>query len=222
MIETYKEIANRLQYARKQCGYTLEEIGEKIGINKGTISRWESGETKNIKLPILEKLASIYNVNVSWLSGNDAPMYAKPTNANNYNNIFFIPVLGNISAGTPLLATENITGYLPIDPNFLHAKTTDGLFFLKVQGDSMNKTFKNGSYILVRQQNTIEDNEIVVAIVNGDNEATVKRFKHTDNAQFIQLVPESNNDKYQTRIIDLKHDNFIILGKVIGNMSMDI
>lgn len=129
---------------------------------------------------------------------------------------------GKISAGDPLLAVENVTGYLPIDPLFVHARGTDGLFFLKVQGDSMNKTIKDGSFILIRQQNTIEDGQIVVAIVNGDNEATVKRFKRNDNDQFALLVPESTNEKHQPRIIDLKNDNFIVLGRVIGNFTMDL
>ena len=86
----YKIIGDRIHYARKQCGLTLEEMEKRIGVHKGTLSRWETGKTKNIKLPMLEKLASIFHVNATWLAGGDVPMYAQ---IQNKNNVYYIPIL---------------------------------------------------------------------------------------------------------------------------------
>lgn len=134
------------------------------------------------------------------------------------NKLLPIPILGRVPAGEPLLAEEHIEGYLPIDPSMYGITNSDDFFFLRVAGESMNKLVKNGSYVLVKKQDSAEDGDVVVAIVNGDDEATLKRFKELDNG-FIALKPESTFDEFIDRIINLKDTNFKILGKVIGDFK---
>ena len=119
-----------------------------------------------------------------------------------------IPVLGTVAAGQPILAQENIENYFPIPAELLPNQQT---FMLRVKGDSMiNAGIFNGDQIIVAQQETAENGEIVVALL--DDSATVKRlFK--ENGHF-RLQPE--NDAMEPILTD----SVQILGKVIGLMRM--
>lgn len=115
-----------------------------------------------------------------------------------------IPIVGQVTAGQPILAVENIDGYFPVPPEYLHNKNT---FMLKVKGESMiNVGIFDGDLILVEEQQTAYNNDIVVALV--DDSATVKRF-FKENGHF-RLQPE--NDYMDPIIVD----NVSILGKVVG------
>ncbi len=115
-----------------------------------------------------------------------------------------VPIVGTVTAGQPILAVENIEGYFPVPPEYLHNKET---FMLKVQGESMiNAGIYDGDLVLVAQQPTASNSDIVVALV--EDSATVKRFYK--EADHIRLQPE--NDFMDPIIV---HDASI-LGKVIG------
>lgn len=121
-----------------------------------------------------------------------------------------VPVLGQVAAGEPILAVDNITGYFPIPSEFMPNEET---FILTVKGDSMiNIGIYNGDQIVVEKCNTSENGEIIVALL--DDSATVKRF-YKENGH-IRLQPE--NDFMDPIIVD----DCMILGKVIGLMRWDI
>lgn len=130
-------------------------------------------------------------------------------------NIIFIPIVGKIAAGQPILAQENIEGYLPVDPNVYGLSTSNDLFYLLVSGQSMNMKVKNGDYALIHKQDYAENGDIVVAIVNSDEEATLKRYKRL-NEQFVLLEPMSTDDSIEPITVDLKNTPFHIIGKAIG------
>lgn len=136
------------------------------------------------------------------------------TKFKNNNKIFNIPILGKITAGQPILAEENIEGYLPVEPNIYGMTTSDDLFYLRVSGQSMNLKVKNGDYALIRKQDYAEDGDIIVAIVNGNDEATLKRYKKI-NDEIVMLEPMSTYPM-EPLIINLKETNFKIIGKAIG------
>jgi len=116
-----------------------------------------------------------------------------------------VPVVGKITAGQPILAVENIEETFPIPVEYLQ---NSKVFMLKVKGDSMvGAGIMDGDYILVRQQNTAENGDIVVALI-GD-EATVKRFYREKG--HIRLQPE--NPSYEPIIVK---EDMTVLGKVIG------
>ena len=121
-----------------------------------------------------------------------------------------VPVLGQVAAGEPILAVDNITGYFPIPSEFMPNEET---FILTVKGDSMiNIGIYNGDQIVVEKCNTAENGEIIVALL--DDSVTVKRF-YKENGH-IRLQPE--NDFMDPIIVD----DCMILGKVIGLMRWDI
>lgn len=139
---------------------------------------------------------------------------SKDLNIENSSKIFSIPILGKITAGQPILVEENIEGYLPVDPNIYGVTTSDDLFYLRVSGESMNLKVKNGDYALIRKQDYAEDGDIIVAIVNGNDEATLKRYKKI-NDEIVMLEPMSTYPM-EPIIINLKETNFKIIGKAIG------
>ena len=121
-----------------------------------------------------------------------------------------IPLLGQVAAGQPLLAVENITEYFPIPSEYMRGGE---VFMLKVKGDSMiNMGIYEGDQIIVRKQNTASNGEVIVALV--DDSATVKRF-YKENGH-IRLQPE--NDFMDPIIVD----DCEILGKVIGLIRLGI
>lgn len=116
-----------------------------------------------------------------------------------------IPVLGRITAGQPILAVENIEDTFPVPVQYLENAT---VFMLKVRGDSMvNAGILDGDFIMVKQQSTAINGDIVVALI-GD-EATVKTF-YKDRT-VIRLQPE--NPAYEPILCP---EGVTILGKVIG------
>ena len=121
-----------------------------------------------------------------------------------------IPLLGQVAAGQPLLAVENITVNFPIPSEYMPGGE---VFMLKVKGDSMiNMGIYEGDQIIVRKQNTASNGEVIVALV--DDSATVKRF-YKENGH-IRLQPE--NDFMDPIIVD----DCEILGKVIGLIRLGI
>ena len=120
------------------------------------------------------------------------------------NNIKTIPLVGVVTAGTPILAQENIEGMYPLPPEF---DTNSDFFALAVKGTSMiNAGIYDGDKVIVKKQNTAENGDIVVALI--DDSATVKRFYKKENK--IILHPE--NDELSDIIVD----NVYILGIVKG------
>jgi len=122
-------------------------------------------------------------------------------------DIVDVPIVGRVAAGTPILAEQNIEDTFPVPARFMGSGTN---FMLTVRGDSMIEAgIFDGDYILVEQQNTARNGEIVVAMIDGfESEATVKTFYR--EADHVRLQPENSS---MTPIIvkDVK-----ILGKVKG------
>jgi repressor LexA len=121
------------------------------------------------------------------------------------SNLVFVPVVGNIAAGKPILAEENIDDYFPLTADFVRGNRE--VFMLNVRGDSMvNAGIMDRDYIIVKKQDTAINGEIIVALL--EDEATVKRFFKDDNS--IKLIPENNHME------PIVADDVKILGKVIG------
>ena len=116
-----------------------------------------------------------------------------------------VPIVGTVAAGQPVLAVENIEGYFPIPAEFMPNEQS---FMLKVKGESMvNAGIFDGDQVLVKQQSTASDGDIVVALV--DEGATVKTFYKEKG--YYRLQPE--NDSMDPIII---RGDLQILGKVFG------
>ncbi|HIU26321.1 MAG TPA: transcriptional repressor LexA [Candidatus Copromorpha excrementigallinarum] len=124
-----------------------------------------------------------------------------------HTDVVEIPLVGRIAAGSPVLAEQNIEDSFPVPSRFVSPGTN---FMLTVKGESMIEAgIMDGDYILVNQQQTARNGDIVVAMVDGfENEATVKTFYKEDG--YIRLQPE-NSSMSPIIVKDVK-----ILGKVKG------
>ena len=125
-------------------------------------------------------------------------------------NKFIIPVLGKVVAGYPIEAVENIIDYEEISETMAR----QGEFFaLRIQGDSMQPKFSEGDVVIVRKQETVDNGDIAIIMVNGD-EATIKKIQRFDGG--INLIPTNpayNIITYTNKeIIDLPVK---CLGKVV-------
>ena len=200
MINTDKALTTRqrqiLEYIREcvhKFGYppSVREICKEVGLSStstvhGYLNRLEHlgyirrDPTKNRTIELLDE--------GSWRSKKIVPM----------------PLIGQVRAGAPILAEECIEDVYPFAADFVG---NDDCFMLTVKGDSMkNAGISEGDLLVVRQQDTAENGEIVVALL--DDEATVKRYYREENA--IRLQPE--NEDYDPIYTKSCH----ILGKVIG------
>ncbi|WAA10852.1 transcriptional repressor LexA [Fervidibacillus albus] len=192
-----QEILNFIKKEVKEKGYppSVREIGEAVGLSSsstvhGHLARLESkglirrDPTKPRAIEILDDFHE---------EQHDVPVRK-------------VPVVGKVTAGLPITAIENIEDYFPLPERM--APSGDQVFMLEIMGESMiDAGIFDGDYVVVRQQNTAENGDIVVAMTE-ENEATVKRFfkeKH-----YIRLQPE--NPTMDPIIVQ----NVTILGKVIG------
>ena len=121
-----------------------------------------------------------------------------------------IPKVGSISCGLPLLAEENIEEYYSLPRAWVGS---GNVFVLQAEGRSMiNAGIDNGDYVIVRQQETAEIGQVIVALVDG-NTATLKRYYPRIEDRIVELRPE--NDEFETQIVDLKERSFAIQGIAI-------
>lgn len=211
---------------RREHGYSMDQFAKQSGLSKAYISILERNVNPVNGKPVIPSLETIkavsqaigidFNDVIAMLDGNqpvslkdektaslgDLPG-ATPMNPQNV-----APLLGTVRAGLPMYAEENIEGYIPI-------RQTDGAqyFWLHVRGDSMNAAgMDDGDQILVRVQPEVENGEIAVVMVNGD-EATVKSFRQ--EGDLVILTPRSMNPVHQPQIYDLKKIPVRVAGKVV-------
>ena len=181
---------------------TLQEVARYLRVDEKTVYRMVKSKqlpafkVRNqwrFKKKSIDKWIETNNVNVSDES----------------NNKIEVPIVGKVSAGLSILAEENIEGLLTVDS--LLVKNPDKVFALRVKGISMiNAGILDGDFVLVRQQPTAEQGEMVVVLI--EDQATVKKFyKDKDK---IRLQPE--NDTMKPIIVDPRDNNIRIIGKVEG------
>jgi repressor LexA len=121
-------------------------------------------------------------------------------------SVVHVPIIGKVTAGPPITAVENIDEHFPLPANLV--PENDSVFMLKIAGDSMIEAgILDGDLVVVRQQTSANNGEIVVAMTE-ENEATVKRFYK--EAEHFRLQPENSS----LQPIILQHVS--IIGKVIG------
>lgn len=181
----------------REKGYppSVREIGEAVGL--------ASSSTVHGHLDRLEKKGLIRRdptkpraIEILNQDQNDVPFPV---------HIAKVPVVGRVTAGVPITATENIEEYFPLPSHFVG---DNQMFMLSVVGESMIEAgIHNGDYVIVRQQQTANNGDIVVAMTEED-EATVKTFyKERDH---IRLQPENSTME------PLRLKKVTILGRVVG------
>jgi repressor LexA len=183
----------------QERGYppSVREIGEAVGLN--------SPSTVHNHLATLQKLGFIRRdptkpraIEVRFDTNSEVAMERRPSR--------HVPLIGDVAAGTGLLAQQNVEDLIPLPTDF----TGEGeLFMLRVRGESMiDAGILDGDFIVARQQKVADNGDIVVAGIPGD-EATVKTFKK--NGATITLIPA--NETMEPMVFDADEVN--VYGKVV-------
>ncbi|HBK54503.1 transcriptional repressor LexA [Syntrophomonas wolfei] len=188
-----KQILDFIKQSYKEKGYppSVREIGQAVGLKSSSTvhSHLVRLEEKGLLRRDPAKPRAIIPLDDEPLPQSEA---------------LSVPVIGNVAAGSPILAEQNIDNYLSIPVDFLGSGNH---FILKVKGDSMIEAgILDGDYLIVREQGDASNGEIVVALL--DNEATVKRFYRRDD--YVELRPEN------TSMDTITVNDVQIAGKVAG------
>lgn len=203
------DIGSQIKALRKAHSYTQASLANVLGVKPTTVASWEQGRNKPL-MDKVQKMSMIFNVPIAKIVGEEPQ-----GNLNDIPNIVYplsdgleqvtIPIIGTIACGDPITAEENIEGYTK--ETFEKPVPSGTLFALRCKGHSMEPTIHDGSLVTIREQPTVEDGEIAAVLVDGDNEATLKRIKH--QGKLIMLMPD--NKEYDPIILD--EDN---PGRIIG------
>lgn len=195
-----REILDFIAAHQRERGYppSVREIGEAVGLT--------SSSTVHTHLTTLQRQGYLRRdptkpraIEVRYDAMSGAAIERRPTR--------HVPLLGDVAAGTDVLAQENVDELLPLPEDF----TGEGpLFMLRVRGSSMIEAgILDGDYVVVHQQPEASNGDVVVAGIN-DGEATVKTFSKRDGA--VVLTPA--NTAYEPMVFD-QPDEVTIFGKVV-------
>lgn len=211
---------------RTENDLSLRAFANKCGLSYTYISMLEKNKDYRTGKPIAPTLESVkYIANAMGLSIDellkiidDEQEFKMNEEAPKYNKakFYMTPVYGRISAGQPNWAEECIEGRLPIDPNLMNIVDPEECYFLRVNGESMNKLISNGAYALIRKTDWVENGEVAVVLVNGFD-ATLKKF--SKQGDLVVLEPMSTDSSFQVQIYD-KNTPIKIIGKYIGKFEM--
>jgi len=152
---------------------TQQEIADVIGLNKSNVSR-------NLKAM---KERGLIDLDGGWGGIKTSKIQKRKIELN------YVPVVGTIACGTPMLSEQNIERYIPISKELIG----NGNFFaLYASGNSMiNANIEDGDFVIVRQQNHANEGEIIVALI--DDETTLKRYYLDRKKHKVRLHPENDD-----------------------------
>lgn len=168
-------MAANIQYYMGLYGETRKELSDLFQVPYTTICDWINAKTYP-RIDKIELMARHWNIDKSALV---EPPKIKA-------NKFLVPVLGSVIAGYPLEAVENILDYEEISEDM--ARQGD-FFALRVKGDSMEPRIKENDIVIVRKQEDVDNGDIAIMLVNGD-EATIKKIQKFNGG--INLIPSNS------------------------------
>jgi len=210
--EVFDFIKNYVE--KKKYAPSLDEIKTKFKL--ASVSTAHYYVSKLNKLGLLEKrLNQPRSIGVTVGDESSVDFY----NQNNEVNSIAVPILGSANCGdATILAEENVEGYLKVSRNYLNKK--DGVFALRVEGDSMNKasidgkSLEEGNFVLIDSEyKNPKNGDYVLSVIDGC--ANLKKFEKNAKTGEIRLLSESENPKHKPIYVS-SEDDFMINGRIIA------
>ena len=191
-----------LKILREKAGLSQAKFAKEIGIAQSTVGGWESG-AREPNFDMILKLANFFNVSTDYLIGNsDIPRQPKKG--------IKIPVLGDVAAGIPIEAIEDIIDYEEIDEE----TAKKGEFFgLRIKGDSMSPRMLEGDIVIVQKTSIVHTGDIAVVLVNGDS-AMVKKYVRHNNGISLLSFNQAYAPKFYTAE-EIESLPVTVIGKVV-------
>ena len=189
-----------LKNRKKELGMSFDDLAEKSGIPKTTLTNIFGGHTVSPRIDTMQAINRALGLYTSAQTKKDLVIEDEVE----LNDIYPLKIIGEVAAGIPLEEQENIEGVI-----YISYRPPEEYFSVRVHGDSMKGIgLLDRDVLIVHKQPTVESGEICVAMVNGKQ--TVKRFKQYGTNFF--LMPE--NPEYEPIPLN-PGDDVIILGKVV-------
>ena len=180
-------LGDYIKHLRKASGLTQEELGEKVGVKKAAVQKWESGQTTNLKRATINELAKIFDVSPASFFPESSTLHTLPT-----TQVRMIPLFETVSAGFGAYADSQIIDYTPI---YIKSDTeAEETLCIRVEGDSMYPKIEDGDIIQVHKQDSVDSGSIAVVLIDGE-EGLVKKVVYGDD--WIEL--HSLNPEYKTK-----------------------
>lgn len=187
-----------LRNLRKQEKLTQDELANKLKISKSAISMYENGN-RTPDFETLETIADFFNVNLSYLIGEEQKYSLKHPNLT-FDTVTF-PVIGSIAAGYDEIAVENWSGEtVEVPITYLKGRKKEEYFVLSVKGDSMYPLYMEGDKVLILRQSTLNHSGEIGAVLYESENATLKKVEYVDGEAWIRLVPV--NPEYKPKLIE--------------------
>jgi len=202
MLQVYDNIRKR----RKELGYTQDELAKKVGYSeRSMIGKIEKGEVDLSQSKIL-KFADALNTTASALMGLDGivPELRKG----------YLPLYGCVCAGNGIFADNYIEEWVSVG----NAYNAEEYFVLNIKGDSMEPEMHDGDSVIVKKQETAQDNDYVIALVNGDEGVCKQLKRYKEGMALVSLNPQ-----YPPRYFSEEEVTGIpvrILGKVVESRRL--
>lgn len=202
---------------RIEHNLTQEQLGEKLGVQKSAIAKYENGRVENLKRSTIQKMAELFDVSpLLFLGFDDEQLKSKYKIV--FDDYFPLHYCTNLSAGSPtelLEAEPDAVVYVPI--KFQNRKKR--LHAFQINGTSMNNVIQDGSIVVAEEvpDTVLKEGTIVVAWLDG--EATVKRLYPGDSQ--VMLMPDSSDKGHHPITVNLEDDQLYIIGRVIWHMNPD-
>lgn len=203
-----------LKQRRIELGLTMLEVAKLVGVSEATISRYESGNIKNMRKDRIAKYASALKVPPSTFLELEDKSESRLTPTDLRANTKPVPLVGRVAAGLSCHAEDNIEGYILTDCELLHEGYD--YFWLTVKGDSMEPELHDGDRVLVREQDTLETECYAVVRIDGED-GVVKRVRIDHD----RITLTSVNPYYPPRIFEREEmNNVAVVGKVISSQRI--
>lgn len=185
MADSTKSVGKLIYDRRTELGITQKEVADFVGVSEATVSRWESGHIDNMRRDRIAALSKILRMSPLAIMGiDDTDLSTRLPNMISIDaRTFRVPIVGRVAAGRPIVADEEIIGYEYIDNKY--SKDGHEYFGLRIVGKSMEPTIMDGDIVIVRRQNYVENGEIAIVLIDGE-EATAKEVK--ESADGITLI----------------------------------
>ena len=195
-------IGPQIRLLRKEANMTQQELASKLFVSQQAVGKWERGEATPNPETIVA-MSRIFGVSADTLLGESAPPMSTGGS--------WVPVLGDVAAGIPIEAVENIVDYEEIDT----AMASTGKYYgLRIKGSSMEPRIREGDVVIVRQQEDADTGDTAVVLVNGES-ATVKRIKKEPDGGLWLLPNNPAYDPQHYSPAEVAEKPVRIIGKVV-------
>ena len=195
-------IGPQIRLLRKEANMTQQELASKLFVSQQAVGKWERGEATPNPETIVA-MSRIFGVSADTLLGESAPPLSTGGT--------WVPVLGDVAAGIPIEAVENIVDYEEIDT----AMASNGKYYgLRIKGSSMEPRIREGDVVIVRQQEDADTGDTAVVLVNGES-ATVKRIKKEPDGGLWLLPNNPAYDPQHYSPTEVAEKPVRIIGKVV-------